>query len=218
VFDYQAGEKYKLTLIMVGFAGLMAGMFFTLLLMPSPEPQGAHHRQQPKWASDPDVTGGRGGMRSPGVSPLAQAAVRDGNAPAGGGGAPATLDPQSVTTMMNGWLDLAWDMSAGSAANSQQKAIQFMTPACALAYQSNVWTPDIAKQIQDSGLKSTFTKTAITPGAIQADGTVTVVVEGQQILTVPGKDPQVRTVKVNYLLTQTAQGVQIAGISETGPG
>ncbi|HEY9775477.1 MAG TPA: hypothetical protein V6C81_17045, partial [Planktothrix sp.] len=59
---------------------------------------------------------------------------------------------------------------------------------------------------------------AITPGAIQADGTVTVVVEGQQILTVPGKDPQVRTVKVNYLLTQTAQGVQIAGISETGPG
>jgi hypothetical protein len=45
MFDYQAGEKYKLTLIMVGFAGLMAGMLFTLVLMPQQESprRGKHH-------------------------------------------------------------------------------------------------------------------------------------------------------------------------------
>ncbi len=38
MFDYQAGEKYKLTLIMVAIAGLMAGAFFTILFSAGPEP------------------------------------------------------------------------------------------------------------------------------------------------------------------------------------
>ena len=118
---------------------------------------------------------------------------------------------------MNGWLDLAWDMSAGSAAASQEKAIEYMTPACAMAYTTNVWTPDIAKQIEESGLKSTFTKTSVQPGAVQPDGSMTVFVEGQQVLSVPEKGNQVRNVKLQYLLTETPQGVRIAGISETGP-
>ncbi len=59
MFDYQAGEKYKLTLIMVAIAGVMAGMFFTVLLMPTPEAPQARKRQHQPWMDNPDVTGGR---------------------------------------------------------------------------------------------------------------------------------------------------------------
>jgi hypothetical protein len=210
VFDYSAGEKFKLTLIMVGFAGLMAGMFFTLLLMPTSEAPQAHRRQMPKWASDPDVTGGRGGPRMPGPAASAQAAAQADQ--------PSSVDQSAAMALIGQWLDLAWDMSAGTAASSQQKAIAYMTPDCAAAYQSNVWTPEVAKQVEESGLKSTFTKTSVTSGGIQQDGTLLVNVEGQQVLSVPGKGEQVRQVKLQYLLTQTPDGIRIAGISETPNG
>lgn len=60
MFDYQAGEKYKLTLIMVGFAGLMAGMLFTMLVMPQPDPRAMKARKAPAWTKDPDAGYGRG--------------------------------------------------------------------------------------------------------------------------------------------------------------
>lgn len=56
MFDYQAGERQKMTLIMTALAGMIAGVFFTLLLAPPQEaPQKAKHK--PKWADNPDVTG-----------------------------------------------------------------------------------------------------------------------------------------------------------------
>jgi hypothetical protein len=204
MFDYSAGEKLKLTLIMVGFAGVMAGMFFTMLLMPTSEVPQAHRRQMPKWASDPDVTGGR----MPGPAASAQAAAMQGISPQAAAQAaqPSAVDQSAGLALIGQWLDLSWDMSAD------------MTPACATAYQSNVWTPEVAKQVQDSGLKSTFTKTSVTSGGVQQDGTLIVNVEGQQVLTVPGKGEQVRQVKLQYLLTQTPDGIRIAGISETPNG
>ena len=102
MFDYQAGEKYKLTLIMVGFAGLMAGMFFTMLLMPTPEPQ-SHQRQAPKWASNPDVTGGRGGPHMPAPIGSAQAAARgmQGDGDAAAAAAAARGGPAAAATLVS---------------------------------------------------------------------------------------------------------------------
>src|SRR5688572_25663276 len=61
MFDYQAGEKYRLTLVMVGVAGLIAGMFFAILLMPTSEaPSRAKRVAMTRAMTDPDVTGGRG--------------------------------------------------------------------------------------------------------------------------------------------------------------
>src|SRR6202021_3110938 len=58
MFDYQAGEKYKITLIMVALAGLMAGAFFTILLSSSgTEP--ARTRPRAAYMDDPDINGGR---------------------------------------------------------------------------------------------------------------------------------------------------------------
>ena len=214
MFDYQAGEKFKLTLIMVGFAGLMAGMFFTLILMPTPEP--AKHKQRPKWANDPDITGG---IRAPAPALSAQQAVAQGSAAAPAAQTPYTpVDVSAALSLIENWLNYAWDMSAASARQSQERAIQYMTPECAIAYRQNVWTDDIAKQIEQSGLQSRFNAQVVKAGGLQADGSMVVFVEGQQVLTVPGKGDRVRAVKLEYLLKQTPDGIRIAGISESGKG
>lgn len=219
MFDYQAGEKFKLTLIMVGFAGLMAGMFFTLLLMPTPEPASAKHKQRPKHADDPDVTG-RPRLRQPIMA--AQMAANPSGMVGSNGAAMAEqsqYNPVDQTASMNlieNWLPYAWDMSAQTARGSQEKAIQYMTPECAMAYRQNVWSDDIAKQIEASGLQSQFQPTVVKSGGLQADGSLLVFVEGRQVLTVPGKGDRVRAVKLEYLIKQTPAGIRIAGISESG--
>jgi hypothetical protein len=219
MFDYKAGEKFKITLIMVGLAGVMAGMFFTLLLMPTPEP--AHHRKKPNWSMDPDMTGQA--PRMPAASSMAQQAVQQQQqqqqASAGAAQAQSQYGAVDATTGLNlveNWLPLAWDMSAGTAKQSQERAIQYMTTECALAYRQNVWTDEIAKQIEASGLQSSFRPTVVKAGEQQSDGSIVVDVEGQQVLRVPGKGDRVRTVKLEYLLKQTPDGIRIAGISENG--
>jgi hypothetical protein len=219
MFDYQAGEKFKLTLIMVGFAGVMAGMFFTMLLMPTPEPQ--HHKARPKWANDPDITGH---ARLPAPIGAAQAAALQGQEQNQQQGAaapqpPANYNPVDTAAGMNvieSFLPLAWDMSAGSARHSQDQAVLYMTPECALAYKQNVWTEDVAKQIEQSGLQSSFRPTVVKAGGQQPDGSMVVFVEGQQTLRVPDKGDRVRAVKLEYLLKMTPDGIRISGISENG--
>ncbi|HEY9788249.1 MAG TPA: hypothetical protein V6D17_22865 [Candidatus Obscuribacterales bacterium] len=208
MFDYQAGEKYKLTLIMVAIAGMMAGMFFTVLLMPTPQPVAARQRARQPWMDHPDVTG--------------RAAVPPG---AAGAVAPqAPVDPQNVTdviaaqSLIEQWLPVAWDLSAGSAQASQEKAIMYMTPECAQSYRSSIWTPDLAQQIDESGIKSTFRATEIKAGAHQPDGSIVIVVNGEQILSVPGQASRQRAVRVEYLVKQTQDGLRIAGISESKGG
>jgi len=219
MFDYQAGEKFKLTLLMVGFAGLMAGMFFTMLLMPTPGPE-AHARPRPKWANDPDITGH---ARLPEPVGAAQAAAMQGGGAAGQQQqqqqqAYAPVDQAAGMSLIEGWLNLAWDMNATSARQSQEKAIAYMTPDCAQAYRQNVWSPEMAKQIEDAGLQSQFQTTKVYSAGAQADGSLVVKVEGQQVLTVPGKGNRLRPVKLEYLLKQTPEGIRIGGITEGGSG
>jgi hypothetical protein len=231
MFDYQAGEKFKLTLIMVGFAGLMAGMLFTMILMPSSEPPS--RRKQAQMSED---NGRHPGIRDAGNAysaaqsrasrylhpeddPAAQAATpgapgtppQAAAAPTG----PAT-DPTVATTFLEQWLPVAWDPSAGTAKNSQEKAILYMTPECATAYRQNIWTSDLSKQIEDSGLQSTFQPRKVAASQTQPDGSVVIFVEGEQVLQVPGKESQTRPVKLEYLVRTTSDGLRIAGISEGG--
>ena len=217
MFDYQAGEKFKLTLLMVGFAGVMAGMFFTMLLMPTPEPEQRKHAP-PKWSSDPDITGR---PRLPAPIGAAQEAARQGNGAANAAEqqqqqAYAPVDQAAGLSLVESWINLAWDMSANSARQSQEKAIAYMTPDCATAYRQNVWTAEMAKQIEDAGLQSSFKASNVRSGGPQQDGSLVVFVEGQQVLTVPGKGNRIRPVKLEYLLKQTPEGIRIAGISEGG--
>jgi hypothetical protein len=214
MFDYQAGEKYKLTLIMVGVAGLLAGVFFTVLLMPTPEAGPAKHHTPPKWSSNPDATGT---ARMPGTGQRAT----DGQGPEQQGQpqaqAPMAADPFQAREMLETkFLPLAWDLSAYSARASQGKAIAYMTDDCKRAYMNNIWTPSIAKQIEESGVQSQFTPRKIEPSPIRSDGSVEVTVEGQQTLSVPGKGGKTRDVKVVYLVRQYPEGMKIAGISEAG--
>ena len=204
MFDYQAGEKYKLTLIMVGIAGLMAGMLFTLVLMPQPEsPHRKHHKVN--WSTNAEGGGARnsrhaGAQQEPAAPEPAVTMVN------------ATEAQNLVTT----WLPLAWDLSAGSARNSQEKAIMYMTPDCAAAYKQNVWTPDVAKTIEDAGLQSKFEPQKISPGQPQSDGSIVVFVEGMQTMTVPGKGSQQKPKRLEYLIKSTPEGLRVAGISESG--
>lgn len=216
MFDYQAGEKYKLTLIMVAIAGMMAGMFFTVLLMPTPEAPQARKRQHQPWMDNPDVTGGR-------TSGAAQAAAAptelQAKAQAAAMAQPAIkTDPITAQTLVEKWLPFAFDLSAGSAADSQEKAIACMTTECAQSYRQNVWTPEVAQQITASGMKSSFRATKIIAGAHQTDGSVVITVEGEQILSPPDQPSRQRTVKFEYLLKQTNDGMKICGISDVNKG
>lgn len=220
MFDYQAGEKYKLTLIMVAIAGAMAGMFFTVLLMPTPEaPQARRQKHQP-WMDNPDVTGG--GMRMAGAAQAAgprdgtlpdDAQAQQAQAPAG----PVTSATDALS-LIEAWIPLAWDLSAGTASTSQEKAILYMTPECAQSYRQNVWTNEISQQIDASGIKSTFRATKVAAGAQQPDGSIVIVVEGEQILNVPDQASRQRPVKVEYLVKKTQEGLRICGISEATQG
>lgn len=227
MFDYQAGEKYKMTLMMVGFAGVMAGMLFTMLLMPqNAEPP--KRAQRPAWMNDPDTNGGRGagagghhgrgrgGPRGSDDGSGQQMAAEQQMGAAQQIAAAQAIDPQAAASLLNDWLPVAWDLNAGSAAQSQEKAIMYMTPECATAYRQNVWNPDMQKRVQESGLQTTFTVSKMLPGQPQNDGSVVILVEGTQVLTVPGKGSREQPVKYEYLVKQTAEGLRIAGISEGG--
>jgi hypothetical protein len=213
MFDYQAGEKQKLTLIMVALAGLLAGMFFTVLLMPTPDAAPKRHAP-PKWASNPDVTGGVMPQDGGGGDPQ--------GGPGGGpqGPPPAQqpmVDPIQARNMLEtSFLPLAWDLSAYSARASQGKALDYMTDDCKRAYVNNIWTPTIAQQIEQSGVQSNFQPKKIDPGQVRQDGSVEITVEGSQTLSVPGKGGKTRDVKVVYLVRQFPEGMKIAGISEAG--
>src|SRR5205823_2250926 len=114
------------------------------------------------------------------------------------------------------FLPLAWDLSAYSARASQDKALSYMTDDCKHAYVNNIWTTQIAQQIEQSGVQSQFTTKKIDPGPMRSDGSVEVTVEGSQTLSVPGKGGETRDVKVVYLVRQFPEGLKIAGISEAG--
>lgn len=217
MFDYQAGEKYKLTLILVGFAGVMAGMFFTLLLSPAPHPHQVA-RQKPKWADHPDVNGG------------GQSAGRHGRAIDGyqnpGGAAQAhapanepyiATDQDKALSLVDQWLPSAWDFSAATAGNSQENAIAYMTEECAAQYRQNIWTSELASQIAQSGATSRFDKRVVKVGEQRNDGAVVVIVEGQQVITMPGKGAHANEVKFEYLVKETPdKKIKIAGFCEAG--
>jgi hypothetical protein len=209
MFDYQAGEKYKLTLMMVAVAGFMAGMFISFLLMPSPEPR--HVRPRPAYMNDPDVSGQPrmasdqgGGQMAPPQDGQAQSQAVD------------VADPVASLNLVQQWLPLAWDLSAGSAKGSQERAILYMTPDCAEAYRKNIWTAELSQQIDSCGIKSSFRTNKVSAGNNQSDGSIIVSVDGEQVLSVPGKGSRARQVKLQYLVRSTPDGLRIAGISEAG--
>jgi hypothetical protein len=211
MFDYQAGEKYKLTLIMVALAGVMAGAFFTVLFSAQSEPPKS--RQQHAY-QDPDLRGDVPISTPPGYASYNTGSPAQANGQMSG--AAGTTDPLAALNLVQEWLPLAWDLSAGTASDSQEKAIKYMTGECAQAYRQNVWTPDTAKQINASGIKSSFNASRVAAGNMQPDGSVVITVEGKQVLDVPSKGSKTRQVKLEYLVKNTADGLRIAGISEAG--
>ncbi|MDP3510075.1 MAG: hypothetical protein Q8T09_19040 [Candidatus Melainabacteria bacterium] len=205
MFDYQAGEKYKMTLIMVGVAGAMAGIFFTLILSPTPVP--TKHRQRSKADTHPDVTGI---ARPPSERYPQSSASQQGHLP------PVDLvDNFKATALVEGFLPLAMDFNAATAASSQQSAMNLMTPDCAQSYITNIWTAEMATTIANSGMKSKWNQRMVSARPNQADGSIEIVVDGQQELLIPGEPPKLRPVKFVYLVKKASDGnLRIAGISE----
>ncbi len=207
MFDYQAGEKYRLTLIMVAAVGFLAGIFLTLVLMPTPQPERKVTYQ--KWMSDPDVNGGR--SADGGQSPLRGG----GNRMVEGAPPPASTEAEQAKSMIMAWLPLAWDLSATTARSSQEKAIAFMTADVAETYRKNVWSAELAQQIEGSGVKSSFKADRVFAGGSH-DGAIVVFVDGTQTLHIPGKGQTARPVKLEYMVKNTPEGMKIVGISEGG--
>jgi hypothetical protein len=207
MFDYQAGEKYKMTLIVVGVVGMMAGVTLTVFLSPTPDaPKG---RPRTKADSHPDITGVAptpGGYQAPndGGQPAYPPPVDKAN----------MVDATKATEFVKVWLPNAMDFNAASAAGSQQSAMNYMTPECLSAYKENVWSPDAAEGVTSSGMKSTWQQTIISARPNQPDGSIEIAVEGTQKLLIPGAQPTERKVKFVYLVKKVGTDLKIAGISE----
>lgn len=216
MFDYQAGERYKMTLIMVGVAGIMAGVFFTLLLSPTPEPT-KHGRPRPKYADNPDITGR---PRTPGSEQ--RSGVYDdgtpvpGSAPAGAGAEPGAgmTDGDKAKDFVHSFIGYAFDLNAASAQQSQSAAMGMMTPDVAQSYRESIWTDEMQKMIPEVGLQSKFTTSKVSLGQTEPDGSVVVFVEGEHTLIVPGGTTKVNRIDMEYLVQSTPQGMRIVGIKD----
>lgn len=208
-----------MTIIMTAVAGMIAGIFFTLLLSPPQEPT-QRGRPKPKWMNNPDAMGvagkagyGQEGRATSGMGQQQPPPQQPAPLPAD------VMDPNAATQLMQDWLPLAWDFSAASAVNSQERAIQYMTPECAAQYRQNVWTSEMASSLAASGVKSTWQQSVVSAGGTLPDGGVEVTVQGVQQLEVPGQPPTPpRQVRFVYLIKKTPEGPRIAGITEAPVG
>ena len=178
-------------------------------------------RQRPAYMDDPDVSGRPRMAQDQGAGQAAEAPpeqqpAQNQEEAAQAPQAPDVADPVASLNLVQQWLPLAWDLSAGSAKGSQERAILYMTPECAEAYRKNIWTADLSQQIDTCGIRSSFKIHRVAAGNNQPDGSIIVNVDGEQILSVPGKGARARQVKLQYLVRSTADGLRIAGISESG--
>jgi len=205
MFDYQAGEKYKLTLIMVAVTGIIVGAALTLFVSAPGEapPQRRGHGGRPsnyegRGAGLRSAGAGRGAMESPPPPQVEQ------------------VDKGAAQALVQGFLPLTWDFNSTTASRSQEQAMNMMTPDCAQNYKLNVWTADIAQAVTGAGMTSSFQPSSCQAITTDVDGSVVVKVEGEQILNLQGQPPKPKHVIMEYLVKKTPGGLKVSGISESG--
>jgi len=215
MFDYQAGEKQKLLLIMTAVSGVVAGAFFTLLLAPPGEaPQKPTRGGGSRRLQNME----RGAAQSAVPLRAINGGMRDGGAQANQPPAAVSeVDKGAAQSMVQGALKYMWDFNSSTSNQSQQQAMAQMTADCAQNYRLNVWTPEIAQKVAAAGMTSSFTPLSCEAITSEADGSVVVKVQGQQILNLQGQPPQQKQVLMEYLVRRTPSGeLKICGISESG--
>jgi hypothetical protein len=209
MFDYQAGEKYKLTLVMVGVTGIIVGASLTLFLAtPSgPPPRASHGSRRPANYE----ARGSGSLRSAGGR-----VSHDGGGPDDAAPPPVdVVDKGAAQSFVQGFLNLTWDFNSTTSGQSQERAMTFMTPDCAQNYKVNIWTPEMAQTVAGAGMTSSFTTVSCQAITSTDDGSVVVKVVGDQTLNLQGQAPKQQHKIMEYLVKKTPQGLKISGISES---
>ncbi|MDX2107322.1 MAG: hypothetical protein SFY67_13055 [Candidatus Melainabacteria bacterium] len=228
MFDYHAGEKFKIVIIGTAACAFLAGVLLMGLLGGGGEP--AHiteaRKKHKKMHTDQGVISSDRAQRQ-GYQPTDVRQPEEGSAqnpmggvqPPGGGQAPADYaytEPLTAQNLIEEFLPYSRDFSAGSATQSQERAILCMTPECAQAYRASIWTKEMAAQIENSGLKSNFTVKNIKVAGYKPDGAVVIEVEGTQVLEMEGKGQKNNSVKMEYLVKNVGGQIRITGINEVG--
>lgn len=209
MFDYQAGERYKLTLIMVGAVGVIAGIFLMIIVAP---PSEAPRKKRPMSRSsyDPDVTGiprSLGGGAPGGLTEY-------GAAPTQGAAAVNSADGDAAKDFVRAFASNSFDFTASTAASSQQKAMSMMSPETASNYQANVWGP-VASQVTGSGVTTQFTPSMISTGQANPDGSIVIFLQGQLALNAADGHIEQKAVNMEYLVQKMPDGsMRISGIQE----
>ncbi|MBK9202547.1 MAG: hypothetical protein IPL73_08935 [Candidatus Obscuribacter sp.] len=209
MFDYQAGERYKLTLIMVGAVGVIAGIFLMIIVAP---PSEAPRKKRPMSRSsyDPDVTGiprSLGGGSTTGTTEYGAAATQ-------GATAVNSADGNAAKDFVRAFASNSFDFSASTAASNQQKAMAMMSPETASNYQANVWGP-VASQVTGSDVTTQFTPSVISTGQANPDGSIVVFLQGQLALRAADGHEEQKAINMEYLVQKMPDGsMRIAGIQE----
>jgi hypothetical protein len=224
MFDYHAGEKFKILLIGTGACAFLFGVLLMGLLGGGGEPAHitAARQKHKKMHTDQGVISSDRAQQQ-GYQPTDVRQPEDGGSaqnPMAGVQEPGAnytvTDPLQARTLIESFLPYSWDLSAASASNSQERAIMVMTPECAQAYRQSIWTKEMAAQIEQSGLKSSFTPSKINVVGTKPDGAVVIEVEGMQVLEMEGKGAKNRAVKMEYLVKSVDGNMRITGINEVG--
>lgn len=210
MFDYQAGERYKLTLIFVGIAGLMAGVFFTLLLGSTGEPPRPQRGRGARGQSAM-IPPGSGKMRG---NTYQQQQQQQQLQPTGPQNA-SEVDSTAARDLIHNFAPLSFDMSAATCDASQAQAIQMMTPEFANTYRATIWTPELSRLVKESGVQSSFTLRTVQALQANADGSIAVRISGTKLLTKMDGESQSNEVNMEYLCQKDTNGqFKVAGIKD----
>lgn len=203
MFDYQAGERYRITLIMVAVAGFIAGIFIMILLAP-PSEAPRKKRAMTRANYDPDVTGVPRGGGGGGGGGNPQQAVQ-----------PQAADAQAAKDFIRNFSYNAFDLSAQTASDSQAKAMQQMTPQCAQSYRASIWTPEMEQMVRESGVRATFQPQRVESGQATPDGGIVIFLTGSQTLTREDGASQNKEINVQYMVQRGGDGsLKVSGIED----
>ena len=129
---------------------------------------------------------------------------------------PEKLTPVLAADFISWWLNGAMDYNPGTAAQSHQQAMSWMTPEAAAAFQSSYWNPQIAQSVIAGQLVAAFQPTAIQAQAINPDGSVVIGVAGTTVVQT-GAQPATRAFSASFLVKQEKEGLRVAGLDSHTP-
>jgi hypothetical protein len=125
--------------------------------------------------------------------------------------APQPLEPGLASDFVKWWMTGAMDYAGNSALQNHTAAFRWMTPQAAEAFQSSLWTPEVADGVTHGRIVAAFQPVSVQAAAVNPDGTVVVVMNGTLVTQGNGR-PFTQQIQMDLLVKKESDGLRISGI------